>query len=48
MANTRYNPKLKESMHLERYYTLGLSLLQLMLLVGSIGLAATAIYQWLH
>ena len=33
---------------LHRYYTFGLNLLQLMFVVGSIGLLATAIYEWMH
>ena len=48
MTNPRFNQKLKESLHLERYHTFGLSMLQLMLLLGSIGLIAAALYEWLH
>ena len=48
MTNPRFNAKLKESLNLERYYTFGLSMLQLMLLLGSIALIAAALYEWLH
>ncbi len=48
MTNSRFNEKLKESLNLKRYHTFGLSMLQLMLLLGSIGLIAAAIYEWLH
>lgn len=48
MTNPRFNAKLKESLNLKRYHTFGLSMLQLMLLLGSMGLIAAAIYEWLH
>ena len=48
MTNPRFNAKLKESLNLKRHHTFGLSMLQLMLLLGSVGLIAAAIYEWLH
>jgi hypothetical protein len=35
-------------LNLRRYYTFGMNLLTLMLLVGGLGLVATAVYEWMH
>ena len=35
-------------LNLRRYYTFGLNLLQLMFVVGGIGLLATALYEWMR